>query len=222
MVIVGTLVIWFELLLRSAAIAAVVLLFPMVMAAQVWPSLSRQAKRMVEVFVALILSKFVVAAVLLLGASAMTNHAGIPGLLLGSALILLAAFAPFVLLRLIPLAEAVLATGLEGQRQRATRAVTSTARLAGKAASLATASSAAPLEQLVTRASTMATAPSSTSSLSSASMPAHDLGGLVGVDPPPPRPPFAPIPGRGLPKIHHYIARDAYGPVIKFREEEES
>jgi len=222
LVIFGTLVIWFELLLRSAAIAAVVLLLPMVMAAQVWPSLGRQAKRMVEVLVALILSKFVIAAVLLLGASAITNHAGVSGLLLGSTLILLAAFAPFLLLRLIPLAEAVLTTGLEGQRQRATRAVTSTARLAGKAAGLAAARNAAPLEQLVTRASTAApsNARSGTSGTSVAT--AEDLGGLVGVAPPPPRPPFAPIPGRGLPKIRHYLGRDAYGPVIKFREEEES
>jgi len=221
MVILGALAVWFELLLRSAAIAAVVLLLPMVMAAQVWPTLGRQAKRMVEVLVALILSKFVIAAVLLLGASAITNHGGVSGLLLGSTLILLAAFSPFVFLRLIPLAEGVLATGLEGQRQRASRQVTQTARLAGKAASLATAGSAAPLEQLVTRASSgpLPKAPTATPGGTAS---AEDLGGLVGVDPPPPRPPFAPIPGRGLPRIRHYVDRDAYGPVIKFREEEET
>lgn len=213
-VTLGTLAVWFELLLRSAAIAAVVLLFPLVMAAQVWPSLGRQAKRVTEVLFALIVSKLVVAAVLLLGASAITNHAGVAGVLLGSTLVLLAAFAPFLVLRLIPMAEAVLATGLEGQRQRAFRVVTTTARVATKAGGALAAGRAAPLEQLVARATRNASA--STSPLQQKGpKPPGDLGGLVGVAPPPPRPPIPPVPGAGLPKIDHILVRDDYGPMIK-------
>ncbi len=215
LITLGTLAVWFELLLRSAAIAVVVLLFPLVMAAQVWPSLGRYAKRMVELLVALILSKFVVAAVFVLGASAITNHGGVAGLLLGSTLVLLASFAPFFLLRLVPVTEAVLSTGLEGQRQRAQRVGTSSARLGARAGGALAASSAAPLEQLVARASSrrQGSPPSSASGETLGG--AVDLGGLVGVAPPPPRPPFPPVPGNGLPEIDHILTRDAYGPVIK-------
>jgi hypothetical protein len=74
----------------------------------------------------------------------------------------------------------------------------------------------------VTRASTAAPSNARSGPPGTSAATAEDLGGLVGVAPPPPRPPFAPIPGRGLPRIRHYLGRDAYGPVIKFREEEGS
>jgi hypothetical protein len=99
---------WIELLLREAAVYVIVLMLPLAFAALVWPTRRIWAVRAVEVLVALILSKFAIVAVLSLGGaaiSASSGHGGITELMAGAVLILLAAFSPWALLRLVPLAE---------------------------------------------------------------------------------------------------------------------
>jgi hypothetical protein len=99
---------WIELLLREAAVYVIVLMLPLAFAALVWPTRRIWAIRAVEVLVALILSKFAIVAVLSLGGaaiSASSGHGGIAELMAGAVLILLAAFSPWALLRLVPLAE---------------------------------------------------------------------------------------------------------------------
>jgi hypothetical protein len=106
---------WVELLLREAAVYVIVLMLPLAFAALVWPTRRIWAVRAVEILVALILSKFAIVAVLSLGGAALdagTGHGGIAQLMAGAVLILLAAFSPWALLRLVPMAE--VAAGVAG------------------------------------------------------------------------------------------------------------
>jgi hypothetical protein len=98
---------WLELLIRQAAVYVIVLMLPLFFAAMVWPARRIWAIRAVELLVALILSKFAIVAVLGLGAAAL-GHTLIPGIgsfLAGTTLVLLAAFSPWAMLRLLPLHE---------------------------------------------------------------------------------------------------------------------
>jgi hypothetical protein len=129
---------WVEMLIREVAVYVVVALLPIVFAGMVWPARRVWAIRAVEVLIALILSKVVIVAVLALGGAAL-EHAGVSGLtrlLGGLALVILGAFSPWLLLRLIPLAEvASAAVGHVRGHVHATAAVrTPEAALANKAA----------------------------------------------------------------------------------------
>ena len=98
---------WLELLIRQAAVYVIVLMLPLFFAAMVWPARRIWAARAVELLVALILSKFAIVAVLSLGGAAL-GHTLIPGfqaLFAGTTLVLLAAFSPWAMLRLLPLHE---------------------------------------------------------------------------------------------------------------------
>ncbi len=105
--VAGALVLWMELLVREAAVYVVVLMLPLAFAAFVWPARRMWAIRSVELLVALILSKFAIVAVLALGGAALDQSItrSVTGLLAGAVLLALATFAPWALLRLIPLAE---------------------------------------------------------------------------------------------------------------------
>ncbi len=100
-------VVWLELAMREAAVYIVVLLLPLAFAAMVWPARRVWATRALEMLFALILSKFAIVAVLGLGGTALDHVAGhgLDALLAGMVLVLLAAFAPWAVLRLVPLAE---------------------------------------------------------------------------------------------------------------------
>lgn len=103
----GGVILWLELLVREAAVYIVVLMLPLVFAAMVWPARRVWAIRTVEVLVALILAKFAIVSVLALAAAALAHGGGdlVARSLAGLVLVLLGAFAPWVLLRLLPLAE---------------------------------------------------------------------------------------------------------------------
>lgn len=117
--VAATVTLWVELLIRSAAVYVIVLMLPLFFAALVWPARRVWAVRAVELLIAVILSKFAIVAVLSLGGAALghTLVAGWGAELQGATLILLAAFSPWALMRLLPLHE--LAAGLEGMRARA-------------------------------------------------------------------------------------------------------
>jgi hypothetical protein len=117
--------IWVELLLRGVAIYATLLFFPIAMAGLAWEPSRRWARRLAELLTALIFAKFVIVAILSLAAGALASGGeGYAGVLSGAALLLVAAFAPFLLLRVIGVFEvAVAASALEGARQRGTRPV---------------------------------------------------------------------------------------------------
>lgn len=110
----GALALWIELVLREAAVYIVVLMLPLAFAGFVWPARRVWAIRAVELLVALILSKFAIVAVLTLGAAALAHasHWGLTSLLTGTVLLILATFAPWAMIRLLPMAE--LASGAVG------------------------------------------------------------------------------------------------------------
>ena len=105
--VAGAVMLWMELLVRQAAVYVIVLMLPLAFAAFVWPARRIWAIRSVELLIALILSKFVIVAVLSLGGAALDGSANrsVTGLLAGGVLMALAACAPWALLRLIPFAE---------------------------------------------------------------------------------------------------------------------
>ena len=103
----GAIVLWMELLVREAAVYVVVLMLPLAFAAFVWPARRIWAVRSIELLIALILSKFAIVAVLSLGGAALAQSANrsVTGLLAGGVLMALAAFAPWAMLRVVPVTE---------------------------------------------------------------------------------------------------------------------
>ena len=130
-VVVGAVLVWLELLLRSAAVYVAVLFLPLALAGLAWPAISHWARRLVDTLAALVLSKLVIVAVLSLAAGALAGGTGsapsggasagggFASVLGGAALLLLAAFAPWSLFRLLPFLEAGAVGHLEGLTQRA-------------------------------------------------------------------------------------------------------
>ncbi len=138
LVAVAAFVLWLELLIRAAAVYVAVLFLPLALATLVWPAVSHWCRRLVETLAALILSKFVIVATLSLAAGAVssgtagtgTHGSGFSSVLAGGALLVMATFVPFAILRMIPAVEAGAVGHLEGLRQRGTAAVTRPARTA--------------------------------------------------------------------------------------------
>lgn len=112
LVLVGALLTWLELVVRQGLVFLLVALSPMILATRVWPAAAGAWRRFVELGVALIVSKFVIALALAVGADALAgsvDSSGGPSLTAmatGAGLMLLAALSPFVLLRLMPGVEA--------------------------------------------------------------------------------------------------------------------
>ncbi|HET6810108.1 MAG TPA: hypothetical protein VFH50_03790 [Acidimicrobiales bacterium] len=119
LVVVGGLLLWMELLLRSLAVDAATLFLPLAMVTLAWPAASRVARRLAETIAALVLSKLVIVGVLSLAVGAL-SAGGFGALLTGMGLLLLAAGAPYTLLRLIPMAEFGAVAHMEGLTRRAT------------------------------------------------------------------------------------------------------
>jgi hypothetical protein len=79
-----------------------------VLVARIWPKLEKWATRLAEALTALILSKFVIVAVLSVAAAAVADSRaseGFNGVLAAGALLVFAAFAPLVLFRLVQFAD---------------------------------------------------------------------------------------------------------------------
>jgi len=138
LVAVAAFVLWIELLIRAAAVYVAVLFLPLALATLVWPAVSHWCRRLVETLAALILSKFVIVATLSLAAGAVSSGtagagahgAGFSAVLAGGALLVMATFVPFAILRMVPAVEAGAVGHLEGLRARGTAAVTRPARSA--------------------------------------------------------------------------------------------
>lgn len=120
LLIIGSFFVWLELLVRSAAVTVSVFFFPLILAGLVWPATARWTKRLIEILMALILSKFVIVAVISLATAALSNPGGggFGAVMGGAALMLMAAFSPFALLRLMPLVEGAAIEHLQGMGRR--------------------------------------------------------------------------------------------------------
>jgi hypothetical protein len=146
--LLGTFLVWVELIIRASLIYLLVAFSPLLLAARVWPGAKGAFRKLVELGLALIVSKFAIALALGLGAAALggggAGNLGSPGpnpndvgtqagytlgaLVVGSGLILLASFSPFVILKILPIFEgAVVAQGIAGSPARGAQQTMQTA-----------------------------------------------------------------------------------------------
>jgi hypothetical protein len=232
LVALGAFVLWLELLVRASAIYVAVLFLPLALASLVWPAISHWCRRLVDTLVALILSKFVIVAILSLAVGEIASGSGFASVLGGGALLVLATFTPFTLLRLVPMVEAGAVHQLEGARQRAQQAVVGPPRAAVSAATFALAHTGGP----AVAAGAAGTGPAG--ALESPGDPASLIPSWREVSPPPvAEVGRVPEPGRGSgaeplwgwqpgtgtdddrpagPSGRHEIGRDDLGPVIRW------
>jgi hypothetical protein len=125
--LLGAMLVWIELAVRASLVYFLVLLGPIALSARVWPAARGVFRKLCELGVAIIVSKFAIALALALGAASLAGggpgDAGagageavggqLSGLLTGATLMLLASFTPFVVLRLVPVVEgAMVAHGI--------------------------------------------------------------------------------------------------------------
>lgn len=107
--------IFIELIIRQAAIYAALLFLPLAFAGTVWPSARGWARLLVRLLFVAIVSKFIIASVLVLGVAAFDNttvssngslgDSGIESMLVGAALVVVAFSSPLALLRFLPVVE---------------------------------------------------------------------------------------------------------------------
>lgn len=132
--VVAALLLWIELMVRTALVYLLVAISPIGFAALVWPTARGLLRRIIEVLLAVIVSKFVISVALAVGVAALAGagQAAQPGegtaatagastgtLLAGAVVLGLAAFSPFLVLKLVPFAEAALvAQGVSGAPAR--------------------------------------------------------------------------------------------------------
>ena len=114
----AALVLWLELILRNIVLALLLCTMPLVVAALVWPPARRVASRLIEAFVAVALSKVAVVLALSLGLSGLASSTG-SSMVIGGATLALAALAPYLVLRVVPIASHAAVHTFEGLRQRA-------------------------------------------------------------------------------------------------------
>jgi type IV secretion system protein TrbL len=115
--------VWLELLMRDAAIYVVALFMPLALAASIWPRWGSALRRTGELLVVVIGSKFVIVAIISLAAGLLTESgSNLEHILAASALMLLACFAPFVLLKLVPFAEGAMSAAY-GRRSASSHAM---------------------------------------------------------------------------------------------------
>jgi hypothetical protein len=127
LIALAALVLWIELVVRAAAVTAAALFLPLALAGLVFPAVSHWCRRLADTLTALVLSKLVVAAVLSLAAGAIAGGLGVgqaggggfSSIVTGVALLAMAAFSPFTLLRLVPAVEAGAVAHLASARHQA-------------------------------------------------------------------------------------------------------
>ncbi len=125
-ILVGGLLLWFELVLRAASVYLALFFVPLAMATLLWPAVAGAAKRFVELLAVLVLAKLVIVGALVVGAGALgAEPGGVGASITGAAVLLLAAFAPYAVLRLVPIVELGAAAQLEGLSRRPLRAAES-------------------------------------------------------------------------------------------------
>ena len=129
LVVVGALVVWFELVVRAAAITVITAALPLLLAASLWGPAVAWVRRAAETLGALIISKALVVLVLVVALNAVAHVGeGAASALTGAAMLLLASFAPYAVLRLVPIAEGAAIGHLEGLRHRAQGVATTAAK----------------------------------------------------------------------------------------------
>ncbi|MEY2472853.1 MAG: type secretion system protein TrbL [Actinomycetota bacterium] len=138
--VVAGLLLWVELLVRASLVYLLVAISPLGFAATLWPLARGFLRKTVEILLAVILSKFVISIALAIGVAALSAGSAGAGqnapaaagaslgtLLVATVLLGLAAFSPFIVLKLVPIAEgALLAQGISRGPARAAQTGVST------------------------------------------------------------------------------------------------
>jgi hypothetical protein len=137
-ILIGILL-YIEFAVRAAVIYLAVLFLPVGLAASVWPSAGRVARRLVDLLITAILAKFVIVVTLWLAAGLLarsTAGGGFSTFVVGLVILLLAAAAPLVLLGLVAHAEHAVG-GIAGVRRVAYGPPQQAASMARRAATTA-------------------------------------------------------------------------------------
>lgn len=114
---------WIELLMRDASVYIVALFVPFSLAAAISPRWSNLLRRTVELLIVIIGSKFVIVAIIALASSLIAEKgADVEHILAASALLLLACFAPIMLMRMVLSTEAAVSAAFS-RRSAAGQAV---------------------------------------------------------------------------------------------------
>jgi hypothetical protein len=125
--VLGAILVWLQLLVRAALIYILIVLAPLGFATRAHPNTRQIARRTVEMGIALILSKFGVAVAFGVGAAAIESSDGagpgeavdLTGMMTGVAVMLMAAFMPWVIWKVIPIIEGATAVaGVERSPMR--------------------------------------------------------------------------------------------------------
>ncbi len=109
--IVGAVLVWIQLLVRAALIYIVIAFAPITWVTRAYPGTRGIARRGAEIAIALIVSKFVMAISFRLGAEALASadvpsgEADLSAMLVGSAIMLMTAFMPWMIFKVIPAVE---------------------------------------------------------------------------------------------------------------------
>jgi hypothetical protein len=151
--VIAGMFVWIELMVRSVLVYILIALSPMSFAAMVWPSARGVLRRTLELLLAVILSKLVVCITISVGVAALAGAGDSGGgnaadatapassmgtLFVGTAVLVIAAFAPFLVLKLIPWTEAALvAYGVSRSPVRAANSTVGTVNSASSIARLA-------------------------------------------------------------------------------------
>lgn len=133
--VIGAILVWLQLLVRAALIYILIVLAPLGFATRAHPDTRQIARRTIEMGVALILSKFGVAVAFGVGATAIESGNGVvegdginlSGMMAGVAVMLMAAFMPWLIWKVFPIAEA--ATAAAGVERSPIKAAVSAASL---------------------------------------------------------------------------------------------
>lgn len=141
--VVATVMVWIELMVRASLMYLLVAMSPLAFAASVWPAAKGLLRRLIELMLAVIISKLVISIALAVGVAALGGAGGAAGpsagtgewaaqglgtLVVGTSIICLAAFSPFMVLKLIPMAEgALVAQGMSRAPMNTARSGMSTA-----------------------------------------------------------------------------------------------
>ncbi len=110
---------WCELVVRMSILTLLLAIVPLILPLAVVPSLRRLGLKLLETFVAVVISKFFIVVALLVGFSEISLGSATAAIV-GVVTMVLAIFSPIVLLRVIPFLENTAVLGLVGLRQRTT------------------------------------------------------------------------------------------------------
>jgi|GEM_PF-6489394 hypothetical protein len=137
-IVISGFTLWFELVLRSAAITISIVFLPLALVGILFSLTSHWIKKLSEILLTLILSKLVIVTVLTLALSELsysTQHLTIADFFTGLCTLILACLAPFALLKIVALTDPYLVASVETAGLALKQKATSFARLTTNLAS---------------------------------------------------------------------------------------